>query len=185
MSETGITTLGEAMAFEFGKRLPTRKLVEIHHSPIPRCEQTAKEIARGIRQEGGKVQSVKSNNLLLGPMVNDMQIWNEVGEDGVRVASFVTSWERSEFGDGIEPFEEFSKRLIGGTLNRLRSMTLGSLQIYVTHDLFLMGARRTFVSEEPHIDQRPPYLGGYGLSISGNKVVFYEAKTAETFDLGD
>ncbi|MHA1937324.1 MAG: histidine phosphatase family protein [Candidatus Thorarchaeota archaeon] len=183
MSDTGITTLGKAMAFEFGLRLPARESVKILHSPIPRCKQTANEIARGITQEGGNVQSVKSNDLLLGPVVTDMQIWNEVGEDGVRVASFVTSWERGVFGKGIEPFEEFSKRLTRGTLNKLKSMDPGSLHIYVTHDLFLMGARRTLHSEEAHINQRPPYLGGYGLSINRSQVAFYEARTGKTFKL--
>ncbi len=185
MSETGITSLGEAMAIEFGRRLPTGRHVEIHHSFIPRCEQTAQRIAEGIKHSGGKVRCVQPFDLLLGPIVSDMEIWEKVGDDGTGVARFVASWERGEFGDGIEPFMDFSKRLTIGTLEKLKAAKPSSLYIYVTHDLFLMGARKTILKEEAHIDQRPPYLGGFALSMVQKQTVLFEARTAETFDLVD
>jgi broad specificity phosphatase PhoE len=122
MAETDITKLGEAMALEFGLRLPERKQVQILHSPIPRCKQTANEIADGVKQRGVNDLSVISDDFLLGPIITDMQIWNDVGEDGVRVAEFIASWERDELGSGIEPFKEFSKRIAKGTLNKLESI---------------------------------------------------------------
>lgn len=179
MSQTGITSLGEAMAGEFGRRLPTSRSVRIFHSPIPRCKQTAEEIAEGIRQNGGNVQSVKPLFLLLGPIVTDTQLWEKVGDDGVGVASFVTSWGRGELGDGIEPFEEFTNRVTNGTVDILRASEPGLMHILVTHDLFLMGARKTFMKEEARDDQRPPYLGGFGLSLIKNQVFVFDARTAE------
>ncbi|MHA2141904.1 MAG: histidine phosphatase family protein [Candidatus Thorarchaeota archaeon] len=179
MSETGITTLGEAMAREFGRRLPTNRSVRILHSPIPRCKQTAEEIASGIRQKSGNVQSVNPFYLLLGPVVIDAQVWEKVGNDGAGVGSFVTSWARGEY-DGIEPFEEFSRRLVSGTVDKLISSDPGLMYIYVTHDLLLMGARKIFLNEEAHNDQRPPYLGGFGLSFNHSQVFVHEARTAET-----
>jgi broad specificity phosphatase PhoE len=179
MSQTGITSLGEAMAEEFGRRLPTNKSVKILHSPIPRCKQTAEEIANGIRQNGGNVHSVKPFFLLLGPIVTDAQLWEKVGDDGVGVASFVTSWGRGELGNGIEPFEEFTNRVISGTVDILKASEPGLMHIFVTHDLFLMGARKTFMKEEAHDDERPPYLGGLGLSFIKNQVYVFDARTAQ------
>jgi broad specificity phosphatase PhoE len=179
MAETGITTLGEAMAVEFGRRLPANRPVKILHSPIPRCKQTAEVIANGIRQKEGNVQSVKHSDLLLGPLVTDPSIWEKVGDDGVGVASFVTSWSRGELGEGIEPFVEFAERLTNGTVEILERSDPSLMYIYVTHDLFLMSARKTFLKEEARIGQRPPYLGGFGLSFIQDQIFVYEAQKAE------
>jgi hypothetical protein len=83
MSETGITPLGEYLAKEFGRRLNAGRITEIHHSSVPRCEQTANEIAKGIRQRGGEVQYVKPSDLLVGPKVTNMNLWEQVGDDDI------------------------------------------------------------------------------------------------------
>lgn len=185
MSETGITPLGEAMARELGQRLNHGRIVEIHHSFIPRCEQTAHEIAAGIRDAGGKVVFVRPFDLLVGPNVKDMKLWEKVGDDGTGVDRFVNSWESGEFGDRIESFVKFSKRLRAGLLNRFKRAKPSSMHLYVTHDLFLMVARRTFLNEKAHIAQRPPYLGGYAMSMTENQTVFYEARTGQSSEMSE
>ncbi|MFW9888219.1 MAG: histidine phosphatase family protein [Candidatus Thorarchaeota archaeon] len=185
MSETGITPLGECMAREFGRRLNAGRITEIHHSFVPRCEQTANEIANGVRQIGGAVQFVKPFDLLVGPKVTDMNLWAKIGEDGIGVHTFVMSWERGQLGDGIEPFVEFSERLKTGIFEWFRTAGRNSLHICVTHDLFLMTARKSFLREEAHQSQRPPYLGGYALAMKEEKTIFYEARTKMAFELAD
>ncbi|MFW9913070.1 MAG: histidine phosphatase family protein [Candidatus Thorarchaeota archaeon] len=185
MSETGITPLGEYLAKEFGRRLNAGRITEIHHSSVPRCEQTANEIANGIREMGGKVQYVKPSHLLVGPKVTNMSLWEKVGDDGIGVHTFVMSWERGELGDGIEPFIDFSGRLKRGIFKWFKTAGRNSLHICVTHDLFLMAAQKSFLREEAHQSQRPPYLGGCGLAMMEEKAIFYDARTKMTFELAD
>ncbi len=179
MAETGITELGHEMAREFGKRIPIELDIQILHSFIPRCRQTAESIAEGFRDVGGTVKRVKSFDLLIGPRVIDLELWNRVGDDGVGVASFVNDWTDGLFPEGgIEPFGEFEKRLVKGTIGTLRGTEPGLLYVYVTHDLFLVIAKTTYLRLRVTDDDRPPYLGGFGLLTDSEQIVFYEKGVA-------
>ncbi|MFQ5832254.1 MAG: hypothetical protein ACE5H4_06115 [Candidatus Thorarchaeota archaeon] len=185
MAETGITELGHDMAREFGKRIPVELDIQILHSFIPRCRQTAESIAEGFRDIGGTVKRVKSFGLLIGPRVIDLELWNRVGDDGVGVASFVNDWADGLFPqEGIEPFGEFKNRLLKGTIGIPRGTEPGLLHTCVTHDLFLVIAKSTYLRLRVTDEDRPPFLGGFGLVTEAEQVLFYEKGAARKVVIG-
>ncbi|MHA2378209.1 MAG: histidine phosphatase family protein [Candidatus Thorarchaeota archaeon] len=175
MAKRRITDLGHEMAREFGRRLPVDRRVLILHSHIPRCRETAEDFANGIRDAGGKMRQLEDLALLVGPRVHDVEIWSNVGVDGVGVAKFVNDWADGFFDESrIERFESFEKRLMEGTIGTLIAAQQGDLYIYVTHDVFLLGGRRTYLNRAVVDADRPPYLGGWGLSRESGGIRLFE-----------
>lgn len=173
----GLTALGHRMAKEFGRRLPLRKNTKIFHSYVPRCSETAEDIAEGIRSAGGHVGSVQASDILVGPRVIDSQLWQKLGRDGIRVIEFVQDWQRGVFTEEqIEPFREFKTRAVRELIGKLRSAPDSSMHVHVTHDLFLVAARRILQTSSVSSNDRPPYLGGFGVDIRPKKSIASEIR---------
>lgn len=165
MVDRRITDLGREMGREFGRRLPVDRRVVIRHSRIRRCRETAQDLADGIREMGVKIRQLEELDILMGPHVGDPEVWSNVGVDGIEVAKFVNDYADGRFHeDRIERFESYRKRLIEGTIGALIAAQPGDMYIYVTHDAFLLMAKRAYLSSAVVDADRPPYLGGWGLS---------------------
>ena len=175
----GLTPLGHAMAKEFGRRLPPRKNVHIFHSYVPRCQETAEDIAEGIRDRSGQVDLVEASDLLVGPRVVDPQLWRKLGKDGIWVLKFVNDWSRGAFTERqIEPIEEFKRRVVREVIGKLRSAPANSMHLHVTHDLFLVAAR-SLLQTASASHNRPAYLGGFGVVLKLDRLVVFDAGRSE------
>ncbi len=176
MRAMGITDLGRAAALEFGRRLPRTRPLEVYHSFVPRCKETAVSIAEGFRDIGGTVKDIVSTDLLVGPQVIDESIWANIGNDGDNVASFVHLWTRSTFTPAqMETRDAFARRVAEGILQRLRASPPGTLQIHVTHDVFLISTRHVLVPDATTLPgPRPPYLGGYGIIFDAGRFYLFD-----------
>jgi broad specificity phosphatase PhoE len=160
----GLTGLGHRMAREFGRRLPLRKNTRIFHSIVPRCSETAEDIAEGIHDAGGRVDLIKGSDLLVGPRVIDSDLWQKIGRDGIRVIEFVEEWRNGMFTkEQMEPYEKFRARVAREMVRKLRLAPDGSMYLHVTHDLFLVAAGRVIQTIYASAGQRPDYLGGFGV----------------------
>jgi len=173
----GLTGLGHRMAREFGRRLPLRKDTRIFHSYVPRCTETAEDIAEGIRDAGGIVDFVEASDLLVGPRVIDPQLWQKIGRDGIRVLGFVEEWHSGMYTEQqMESYDKFQTRVVREMIRKLRSAPEGSMHLHVTHDLFLAAAKRAMQTTYASVSDRPSYLAGFGVIVRPKKSVAFEIR---------
>jgi broad specificity phosphatase PhoE len=173
----GLTVLGHRMAREFGRRLPVRRNTKIFHSYVPRCAETAEDIAEGIHDAGGHVDLIEASDLLVGPRVIDPQLWQKIGRDGIRVLEFVEDWHNGMFTEHqMEPYEKFQTRVVGEMIRKLRSAPVGSMHLHVTHDLFLVAAKRVLQTTYASASDRPAYLGGFGVLVGPKRSIAFEVR---------
>jgi len=170
----GLTDLGKRVSVELGRRIPTTRQAHIFLSVVPRCFQTAESISEGFIAEGGKVIDMDPLPTLIGPEYTDRNVWNNLHPNGENVTEFVNDWADNKF-EGIEPFNEFSIRLMEDTMKRLRSVTDNMMHIHVTHDLAMMCTKRILLNRPLTRDDRVPFLGGLGITLNNGAPILFTA----------
>jgi len=68
-----LTPRGRAQARGFGSGLPKKLSLRLFHSPVERCEHTAREIEAGLGDVGGRAIEVTASDILGGPYVLDAE----------------------------------------------------------------------------------------------------------------
>lgn len=169
---TGLTEIGKQMSFEMGKRLPTNKPIRIFFSFVARCFQTAEELAKGLRENGGEIVEFETSPILVMPEYCNESVWDNLQPDGENVTEFVNRWADDEFGDMIEHFENYKVKLLDHTLGRLKGENHPVMHIHVTHDLALMAIKRILLQRPIGYEDRDPFQGGI-CSIIDNKGTLY------------
>ena len=177
----GLTDLGKRLSREMGCRIPTERNTHIFLSVVPRCLQTAEAIADGFKSVGGEVVDMDALSTLIGPEFTDRAIWNNLHPNGDNVTEFVNEWAANNF-EGIEPFNEFSVRLMEDTMKRLLAVKDNMMHIHVTHDLAMMCTKRILFNRPLTRDDRVPYLGGLGITVKDGVPKFFAAGTTTTPD---
>ncbi len=168
-----LTPLGGAMSREFGRHIPHDRLNRVFFSFISRCNQTAEEIVKGLSQNHAQVKEFDVIEELVHPEIRDRTVWDELHPDGENITDFVNHWAEGDFGENIEPFEGYSKRLKEELIERLWQDKDRSLHIHITHDLALMAAKRIFLRKPLKRDDREPFLGGIGYQfLNGDHTLF-------------
>ena len=177
----GLTDLGKKLSREMGSRIPIDRKAHIFLSIVPRCLQTAEAISEGYTSEGGEVVDMDALSTLIGPEFTDRAIWNHLNPNGENVTEFVNDWADTKF-EGIEPFDEFSVRLMDDTLKRLLAVKDNMMHIHVTHDLAMMCTKRILFNRPLTRDDRVPYLGGLGITVNNGVPILFTAGTITTLD---
>ncbi|MGY5880238.1 MAG: hypothetical protein RTV31_08305, partial [Candidatus Thorarchaeota archaeon] len=108
-------------------------------------------------------------------------IWNHLHPNGENVTEFVNDWADTKF-EGIEPFDEFSVRLMDDTLKRLLAVKDNMMHVHVTHDLAMMCTKRILFNRPLTRDDRVPYLGGLGITVNNGVPILFTAGTITTLD---
>jgi broad specificity phosphatase PhoE len=162
---TGLTEIGKQMSYEMGKRLPTDRPIRVFFSFVPRCHQTAEELANGLKENGGEVVEFESVAILVMPEFCDEAVWENLQPDGRNVTEFVNRWADGEFGEMIESFSEYKARLIETTLGRLMVENDLVLHIHVTHDLAVMALKRILLKRPLDKEDRESFQGGICTTI--------------------
>jgi broad specificity phosphatase PhoE len=162
---TGLTETGRQMSYEMGIRLPTDRPVRIFFSFVPRCHETAEELARGLNEKGGEIIESESLAILVMPEFCDEAVWENLQPDGKNITEFVNRWAEGEFGEMIESFPEYEARLIDATLGRLKEESDPVVHIHVTHDLAVMALKRIMLKETIGPEEREPFQGGICIAI--------------------
>jgi broad specificity phosphatase PhoE len=166
-----LTELGKRMSFELGTRIPWKGKMFIYTSFIPRCFETAEAIGEGFTQQGGEVIDIEPLPTLVGPHVIDREVWLNLHPDGRNVTDFVNTFVDGEFGERMERFDQYRVRLIEDTVKRLNSQNENIMYVHVTHDLALMCAKRIFFKRPLVPEDREPYLGGLGVTVTGSETL--------------
>lgn len=183
MLSGGLTEIGLSMSQEMGRRLPPGRTVSVYSSFVPRCYDTALAISEGITQMGGTVESVQTLDSLFSPDYTQEEVWSHLQPDGRNVTEFVNRWADGELGDGIEPYENFARRLVDDTVTRLLAASEGVLHIHVTHDLSLMSLKRALYFRALTPEDREPYLGGLGMYFKDDRVTVFAGATRQTVSM--
>ena len=168
----GLTNLGKRLSKEMGSRISIERRAHIFLSVIPRCYETAAAISEGFTEQGGEVIDMDPLPTLVGPEFSDSDVWLNLNSNGENVTEFVNKWADDEF-EGIEPFNEFSIRLMEDTVKRLLSLKNNHMHIHVTHDLAMMCTKRILFDRPLTRDDRVPYLGGLGLTLKKGQLLLF------------
>jgi broad specificity phosphatase PhoE len=173
MTYGGLTEIGKKMSFELGKRIPRKGKMHIYTSFVPRAAETAEAIAEGFTQRGGEVIDIDPLPSLASPQINDVEFWSNLHPDGKNITDLVNTWGSGGFGELIEPFDDYRNRLLGDTVKRLISQEENIMHVHTTHDFALMSAKRMLLDRPLVSEDREPYLGGLGVTVSDSEVLLY------------
>jgi len=169
----GLTPLGHRMALKFGERLPPGRDVRLFYSPRLRCVQTACDIAEGYQTIGGNAELISDLRPLLGPYGNGEKIREQMVEDGG--PAFVAKWsEKQVSGDIIEPIKLFRERFITEIIGRFAEAKPNDLQLHVTHDIVIMGARFALLKTQPTESNWAHFLGGFAAAVNERGCYVFE-----------
>ena len=172
MLGAGLTNLGKEVSVEMGKKLPTSRKAHFFFSIVPRCYETAEALAQGFSEIGGEIIDMDPLPTLVRPEYTDQDVWKNLHPNGENVTDFVNRWADGEF-EGIEKFNDFTKRLMDETLRKLIASQEPVMHVHVTHDLSLMAAKR-MLFERPLVWQdREPFLGGLGMTLKENNPILF------------
>ena len=183
MVNAGLTELGKKLSFQFGQHVPSHRPTRIFFSFVSRCYETAEEIRKALIERGATIDEFEPLATIVGPQNPKDVVWKNLEPDGKNVTEFVNWWANREFGDDMEPFDEYVQRLREDTLERVRDDSRGVLHIHITHDLCLMSAKRAILERSLRKEDREPYLGGVGFQVGENDIYMYnQGRTSRITD---
>ncbi|PKL38960.1 MAG: hypothetical protein CVV44_08815 [Spirochaetae bacterium HGW-Spirochaetae-1] len=152
-----------------GKELSKLGPATIHHSPVPRCQETALGIQDGILEAGGTVQFGGFLMEMGGPYV--LGDWMELVEETRKHGSdpFVRKWFNGELMEGLMmPVKEAAFLTINVLVKQLRE-DKGSF-INISHDWNIMILREFFFDIKHEEAGLPDYLDGMAAYIDNGRL---------------
>jgi len=171
---------GVEASLEFGKRLPKGRLIKIYHSPVPRCEETAKHILEGASSVGGSIQFMGARDFLSPRfMLKPREIIKEIEKIGVEV--FARKWLNGELDEKVmeNPWRVASQLIaeIKGHLQEDR--TPGpTLHVYVSHDWNILAVRDLYLGVKHEEEGWPLYLDGLIFTLNHGEITLrWKART--------
>ncbi|MFX1578474.1 MAG: histidine phosphatase family protein, partial [Promethearchaeota archaeon] len=173
MVSGGLTELGKRMSFELGKRIPRKGKMHIYTSFVPRCFETAEAIGDGFSHRGGELVDIDPLPTLVGPQIIEEEVWKNLHPDGRNVTDFVNTWVDGGFGERMEEFADYKSRLMDDTIKRLSQEQGDVVHIHVTHDLAMMSAKRILLNRKLELEDREPYLGGIGMTLTDSEASLF------------
>jgi broad specificity phosphatase PhoE len=169
-----ITALGERMATELGYRLSraTARPTLIFHSPLYRCQQTAKAIHAGFRKGGRDVEMRGKMDELLNLTTDAKKkaiIEEKHGYD------YVNYWLMGFYQAlDMEPATRYGQRVVEKML-RETSSTPCPLVIMIGHDDTLLGLRGVLAGIA--VDSSwLSFLGGFWIQLAPDDLLYADAK---------
>jgi broad specificity phosphatase PhoE len=170
---------GEQAALEFGGGLPPDRAYHFYHSPIARCRQTAEEILKGVKEQGGTVENITElKSLVSGYLVKDMFV-RLLFRDGV---PFIYNWLAGHYPPWVmEPSLNVAQRTAAEMWKLLQTAKASDTFVCVSHDhqvtmyLFHWAG---ILSTDSYIQ----YLDGFILQqVNGKLIVYHKNGKKELF----
>jgi broad specificity phosphatase PhoE len=165
-----LTPRGRARARAFGSGLPPGRSPRIFHSPVERCEHTAREIEAGLGEAGGRALEVTASDILGGPYVLDAEALLKVlALKDPKV--FFDEWRRGGIDSTIiSPLKDAAVQTLRFMLERLAGQEGRGLDVHVSHDINILILLSLVVDL---IDPRafwPGYMEGIALLDRGRQL---------------
>ena len=157
--EARLTPAGKSDAFQLGQSLARYNPINIYHSPVPRCIQTAECIFEGIRSCNEPATIVGYLLELGGPYITSTwdAVVNSIEQFGHSM--FIRKWFDNELPSNlIMPLPEAAQIQLNILANQLRSGISSSINI--THDWNIMILREYYFNLRHEDIGDPDYLDG-------------------------
>lgn len=149
-----LTREGEVMAEHFGQHL-NFEISRIHTSNIERCAQTARLIAKGYKDSKGKSVEILPTNMLASSYISDMAVAKRLFSEHSPYF-IMQEFLRGKALSGMKPRDiamgELFRYIFGAD-----SME-SKMEIFVTHDTFLIAIVCYCFGLQPDDDFRWPYM---------------------------
>jgi Histidine phosphatase superfamily (branch 1) len=157
--EAQLTANGKADAFQLGQSLARYNPINIYHSPVPRCIQTAESIFEGIVSCNESATIVGYLLELGGPYITST--WDTVVNSIEKFGNsmFIRKWFDNELPSNlIMPLPDAAHIQLNILVNQLRSGISSSINI--THDWNIMILREYYFNLRHEDIGDPEYLDG-------------------------
>lgn len=157
-----------AAGAELHDALGGRTLV-VGHSPVERCAQTARGIAAGFQDRGGRVREVGAVAHLASPFVVDKgkayALVNGYGH------AFIRAWFDGEVPhDCFHPRHRAAREQLDAIVDALRGCDEEEVAVFVTHDWNIALVREEFLGVKHEDFGWPDYLDGLALFAEPDRV---------------
>ncbi len=168
-----ITETGRQEAREFGGHLDPGRPVRLFHSPVQRCEETARAVAEGAGASGRRAWVEGERRFLGASFIQDgeriVEIFAEMGLRG-----FVRAWyERTLAREIIEEAELAGRSLLLRLIGEHIPGEGSPLDIHVSHDITVLALLGLFCDVTPREFPWPGFLDGVILGLDGRRVTWW------------
>ena len=177
-----LTETGRQMAYLFGQTLPIDATVRLFHSPIPRCEETAEYIQRGLISNEGSVIQMGQRDFLDTIGIVDLKQMVMILEQHGR-HYLVRQWLDGKLDNTImrnphRIVERTLQEIIASKREKLSPQR--TLDVYITHDLNILAAREIVLGVKLENGGWSKYLDGLVLLHHPKSIiVMWEAYVQE------
>ena len=154
--------------------------VVLAHSPLLRCQQTAREIGAALRSHVAHCEDLGSR-LFLGRwyLLNSVQALRTARRFGPQ---FVREWRDGGIpAEWIIPFADTARGQVEGAVKELRHRSHPRLAVLVSHDWNVLAVRDHFFGKRYEEAGWIDYLEGVVISNNGDIKLFYQT-AAVPFD---
>jgi hypothetical protein len=157
-----LTDTGRQMAHELGQALPSDATVRLFHSPIPRCEETAEYIRRGVISNEGSVILMGKRDFLDTIGIVDLKQMVMILERHGR-HHLVRQWLDGKLENTIM---RNPHHIVQRTLQEIiaskrdKSPLQKTIDIHITHDLNILAAREILLGVKLENGGWSKYLDG-------------------------
>ena len=176
-----LTKEGKRMARELGSRLPIKTPIQLFHSKIHRCKQTAESILGGLHDAGGTGHLMEPRDHLSCEYIeDDPRVFAKYEELGYK--EFTNRWFKGELErDLVEPVEEAVKGILTGILEE--APLKHGLMIHVTHDWNLLLLVGLLIDLKDSDHRWPGFLSGVLLTEEDGVITIRHEDKIATFEL--
>jgi broad specificity phosphatase PhoE len=173
LHELKLTPQGHEIARKFGEELPEERPIRLYHSVVWRCQETAQDILEGFQKKSGKGE-IKGSLKPLFFAGTSPKFFIEVFRDGSPIR-FLYQWAAGHFSpEHIMSFQDYSKNAAKKIWNKLLNAPDNTIDIHVTHDIFLIALRYGWFGLPP-TEEWVPFLGGFAFSIHDNMLNLFDS----------
>ena len=170
-----LTPLGHEIAKKFGEELPKNRPIQLYHSVVWRCQETAEDILEGFQENSG-IGDIKGNLKVLydigaSPNFFDTLFKEKEPFDPTRLLHL---WAVSYFSPKeIMPFQEYSKKAAEIIWTKLKDAPKNAIDIHISHDLFIIALRYGWFGLPPPAEWIP-FLGGFAFTVQDNMLNVFD-----------
>ena len=167
-----LTHQGHAIAKKFGENLPISRPINIFHSIIWRCEETAKDLHDGFTSVGGESE-FKGEFLPLASIgINDKEFYMNMFNNGNVMDSYYR-WVVGYYDpNNWTPFLEYCQSAAHLFLDQVKKSPENGLYIFVTHDFNLLAYRLGWFGFPPK--KWVKFLGGFAFTIETEQALLLD-----------
>ena len=166
-----LSASGLRASFAFGQSLE-QDVIDIKTSSVPRCVQTATEIAKAVGYNTSNIDTC-SDLGAPGYFISDggkaWHHWQEKGHQ--RVNEFLL--DGNEHWDGFRDLSEAAQQL----KNKIEQVLLDSdngTHLWVTHDTILVAFSARVLEKALALDQWPEFLGYLSIELSPSRELTFQ-----------